>query len=170
MHESGLWGAGPDERVHSALSRVQGMLGHRGVLVPQLTGGRRPADRQALVPWGDRAVVTRERAHPWPGALPDPAADDRLRDAAAVARLGRARTRRHGRRARPLSAAPAVIVSQTGTRRELTAWAGPWPLEERWWDPASARVAHRVQAVDATGCAWLLVLDAEGWWAEGRYD
>jgi protein ImuB len=69
-----------------------------------------------------------------------------------------------------VSAAPAVIVSQTGTRRDLTAWAGPWPLEERWWDPAAARAVHRVQAVDASGCAWLLVRDAEGWWAEGRYD
>ena len=170
VHESGLWGAGPDERVHSALSRVQGMLGHRGVLVPRLTGGRRPADRQTLVPWGDRAVVTRERAHPWPGALPDPPPTTvyemprplRVEDV-------------HGRTVTVdgrglVSAAPAVIVSQTGTRRELTAWAGPWPLEERWWDPAAARVAHRVQAVDATGCAWLLVLDGEGWWAEGRYD
>jgi len=170
VHESGLWGTGPDERVHSALSRVQGMLGHRGVLVPRLTGGRRPADRQALVPWGDRAVVTRERAHPWPGALPDP-------PPTTVYEVPRPLKVEdvHGRTVTVderglVSGAPAVIVSQTGTRRELTAWAGPWPLEERWWDPASVRVAHRVQAVDASGCAWLLVLDAEGWWAEGRYD
>jgi protein ImuB len=27
-----------------------------------------------------------------------------------------------------------------------------------------------VQAVDSTGCAWLLVLDDGGWWAEARYD
>ena len=170
VHESGLWGAGPDERVHSALSRVQGMLGHRGVLVPRLTGGRRPADRQTLVPWGDRAVVTRERAHPWPGALPDPPPTTvyemprpmRVEDV-------------HGRTVTVderglVSGAPAVIVSQTGTRRELTAWAGPWPLDERWWDPAAARTAPRFQVVDDTGCAWLLVLDGEGWWAEGRYD
>ncbi len=170
VHESGLWGTGPDERVHSALSRVQGMIGHRGVLVPRLTGGRRPADRQTLVPWGDRVVATRERAHPWPGALPDPPPTT-VYEVPRPLRVedvdGRAVTVDD----RGLvSAAPAVIVSQTGTRRELTAWAGPWPLEERWWDPASARAAHRVQAVDASGCAWLLVLDAEGWWAEGRYD
>ena len=69
-----------------------------------------------------------------------------------------------------LSAAPAVLVSQTGGRRELSAWAGPWPLEERWWDAAAARRAHRFQVVDTDGTAWLLSLDAEGWWAEGRYD
>ncbi|MCS0498293.1 DNA polymerase Y family protein [Protaetiibacter mangrovi] len=169
-HEAGLWGTGPDERVHSVLSRVQGMVGHRGVLTPQLAGGRRPADRQTLVPWGDRAVVARQRAHPWPGALPDP-------PPTTVYEMPRP-LRVEDARGRPVtiddrgrvSAAPAVIVSQGGTRRDLTAWAGPWPLEERWWDPATARAAHRVQAVDASGCAWLLVLDGEGWWAEGRYD
>lgn len=170
VHESGLWGTGPDGRVHSALSRVQGMLGHRGVLVPRLTGGRRPSDRQTLVPWGDRAVIARERAHPWPGALPDP-------PPATVYEVPRPLRVEdvHGRTVTVddrglVSGAPAVIVSQTGTRRELTAWAGPWPLEERWWDPAAVRAVHRVQVVDASGCAWLLVLDAEGWWAEGRYD
>lgn len=170
VHEAGLWGTGPDERVHSVLSRVQGMVGHRGVLTPQLTGGRRPSDRQTLVPWGDRAAATRQRANPWPGALPDPPPSTVY----AVPRPLRVEDARghpvtvddRGR----MSASPAVIVSQTGARRDLTAWAGPWPLEERWWDPQAARAVHRVQAVDASGCAWLLVLDGEGWWAEGRYD
>lgn len=169
-HEAGLWGTGPDDRVHSVLSRVQGMVGHRGVLMPHRTGGRRPADRQLLVPWGDRAVVAREREHPWPGALPDPPpttvyamprplrVEDVHGQTVGVDERGM------------VSAAPAVLVSQTGGRRELTAWAGPWPLEERWWDPAAARSVHRLQAVDSTGCAWLLVLDGDGWWAEGRYD
>jgi protein ImuB len=169
-HETGLWGTGPDERVHSVLSRVQGMVGHRGVLTPQLAGGRRPADRQTLVPWGDRAGGARERVRPWPGALPDPAPTtvfEMPRPLCVEDAHGRAVTiDERGR----MSASPAVIVSQTGTRRDLTAWAGPWPLEERWWDPSSARAVHRVQAVDASGCAWLLVRDAEGWWAEGRYD
>ncbi|MBN9142107.1 MAG: DNA polymerase Y family protein [Micrococcales bacterium] len=170
VHETGLWGTGPDERVHSVLSRVQGMVGHRGVLTPQLSGGRRPSDRQTLVPWGDRSSVARQRSHPWPGVLPDPPPTTvyavprplRVEDA-------RGRPVTFDERGR-VSAAPAVIVSQTGARRDLTAWAGPWPLEERWWDPQAARSAHRVQAVDASGCAWLLVLDGEGWWAEGRYD
>ncbi|PZQ91640.1 MAG: hypothetical protein DI534_01310 [Leifsonia xyli] len=170
VHETGLWGTGPDERVHSVLSRVQGMVGHLGVLTPQLSGGRRPSDRQTLVPWGDRVSPARARTHPWPGALPDPppatvfAMPRPLRVEDARGRLVTVDAR--GR----VSASPAVLVSQTGARRDLTAWAGPWPLEERWWDPATARAAHRVQAVDASGCAWLLVLDGEGWWAEGRYD
>ena len=70
-----------------------------------------------------------------------------------------------------LSASPAVLVSQTGARRDLTAWAGPWPLDERWWDQAAARRTQRFQAVDTAGEAWLLELDEAGeWWAAGRYD
>jgi protein ImuB len=169
-HERGLWGTGPDEGVHSGLSRVQGMVGHQGVLTATSSGGRTPAERQTLVPWGDRPLVARDPAKPWPGALPPPApatvyelprqiaVHDARGTAVSVDERG------------ALSAPPAVMVSQTGSRRELTAWAGPWPLDERWWDAAAARTASRFQVVDGEGMAWLLVLDGEGWWAEGRYD
>ncbi|HEX6955994.1 MAG TPA: DNA polymerase Y family protein, partial [Agromyces sp.] len=51
-HEAGLWGGGPDERVHHGLTRVQSMLGHEGVVTAAVGGGRMLADRQVLVPWG----------------------------------------------------------------------------------------------------------------------
>ena len=66
-HAPAIFGAGTDERVHHALSRVQAMLGHRGVVTPAIGGGRWLAERQVLVPWGDRAVLAKERARPWPG-------------------------------------------------------------------------------------------------------
>jgi protein ImuB len=169
-HERGLWGTGPDENVHSGLSRVQGMVGHRGVLTATPSGGRTPAERQTLVPWGDRPLVARDPGKPWPGALPPPAP-------ATVYELPRqiavqdARGRLVAVDERgELSAPPAQMLSATGARRELTAWAGPWPLEERWWDPAAARSTNRFQVVDGEGVAWLLVLDDDGWWTEGRYD
>jgi hypothetical protein len=28
---------------------------------------------------------------------------------------------------------------------DVVAWAGPWPVEERWWDPRRARRAVRLQ-------------------------
>ena len=169
-HERGLWGTGPDETVHSGLSRVQGMVGHRGVLTATPSGGRSPAERQTLVPWGDRPLVARDPKKPWPGALPPPAP-------ATVYELPR-QISVQDVRGRPvavddrgeLSAPPAAMVASSGSRRPVTAWAGPWPLEERWWDAAAARSSHRFQAVDGEGVAWLLVLDDEGWWAEGRYD
>jgi len=169
-HERGIWGTGPDEGVHSGLSRVQGMLGHEGVGTAVPTGGRMPADRQLPVAWGDRPVVARDPKRPWPGAVPPPypatvyeiprqiMVEDVRGQQVAVTERG------------VLSASPAVIVSPTGARRDLTAWAGPWPLEERWWDPATARTAQRFQMVDTQGEAWLLVLDTRGWWAHGRYD
>lgn len=174
-HERGLWGTGPDENVHSGLSRVQGMVGHRGVLTATPSGGRTPAERQTLVPWGDRppsfdGLAARDPKKPWPGSLPPPAP-------ATVYELPR-QIAVQDARGRPvavddrgeLSAPPAVLVSATGARRPLTAWAGPWPLDERWWDAESARSTNRFQAVDGEGVAWLLVLDDDGWWAEGRYD
>jgi protein ImuB len=178
-HERGLWGTGPDENVHSGLSRVQGMVGHRGVLTATPSGGRTPAERQTLVPWGDRppsfdGLAARDPKKPWPGSLPPPAP-------ATVYELPR-QIAVQDARGRPvavdergeLSAPPAVMVGAgsggTGARRPLTAWAGPWPLEERWWDAAAARSTNRFQAVDGDGVAWLLVLDDDGWWAEGRYD
>jgi protein ImuB len=51
----------------------------------------------------------------------------------------------------------------------VSAWAGPWPVSERWWD-STARSLQRVQLVDETGRAWLLVLAAHRWWAEAVYD
>lgn len=174
-HERGLWGTGPDENVHSGLSRVQGMVGHRGVLTATPSGGRTPAERQTLVPWGDRppsfdGVVARDPKKPWPGSLPPPAP-------ATVYELPR-QIAVQDARGRPvavdgrgeLSAPPAAMVSGTGARRALTAWAGPWPLDERWWDAATARSTNRFQVVDGEGMGWLLVLDDDGWWAEGRYD
>ncbi len=169
-HERGLWGAGPDEGVHSGLSRVQGMLGHEGVATAVPVGGRLPRDRQQRVAWGDRAALPRDPAKPWPGAVPPPhpaTVFELPREIAVEDALGRpvAVTERGA-----LSGSPAVLVSPTGARRDLTAWAGPWPLDERWWDPATARSAQRFQMVDASGEAWLLVLDDRGWWAHGRYD
>jgi protein ImuB len=169
-HERGLWGTGPDEGVHSGLSRVQGMVGHQGVLTATSSGGRTPAERQTLVPWGDRPLASRDPAKPWPGSLPPPAPATVYELPRQIAvQDARGRVVSIDERG-ALSAPPAAMVSQTGSRRELTAWAGPWPLDERWWDAAAARTASRFQVVDGEGMAWLLVLDGEGWWAEGRYD
>jgi protein ImuB len=145
------------------------------VLTATPSGGRTPAERQTLVPWGDRppafdGVGARDPHKPWPGALPPPAP-------ATVYELPR-QIAVQDARGRPvavdergtLSAPPAAMVSPTGARRPLTAWAGPWPLQERWWDAEAARSTNRFQAVDSEGVAWLLVLDDDGWWAEGRYD
>lgn len=169
-HETGLWGTGPDERVHHALSRVQSMLGHGAVLTAEIGGGRTLADRQRLIAWGDRSPAGRPAAQPWPGRLPAP-----LPGTVFSPRRPVHVTDAHGNpvtvdaRGR-VSAAPAAFSADGTDRRILTAWAGPWQLDERWWSPGGANRAHRFQAVDDTGNAWLLALDDAGWWAEARYD
>ena len=62
-----------DERAHRALARVQTLLGHGSVLTPVLDGGRDPAQRTRLVPWGDEPAPVRSPQQPWPGQLPAPA-------------------------------------------------------------------------------------------------
>ncbi|MFE1644402.1 DNA polymerase Y family protein [Microbacterium sp. P01] len=168
-HAPAIFGSGPEERVHHALSRVQAMLGHRGVVTTAIGGGRWLAERQVLVPWGDRAVVAKERARPWPGSLPDPlpttvfaeprAVEVTAADGAAIAVDDRG----------TLVAAPAMM-REGGRRREVVAWAGPWPVVERSWDAVRRRRAHRFQVVDADQIAWLLVCEDGAWQAEARYD
>jgi protein ImuB len=52
----------------------------------------------------------------------------------------------------------------------VVAWAGPWPLDERWWDPAAARRRARFQIVTADGLARLLTLEGGRWSVEATYD
>lgn len=169
-HEHGLWGSGHDERIHHGLSRVQSMLGHGGVLTAVLGGGRTPRDRQELVAWGDRALAGRSPAQPWPGGLPAPAPGTVFAaplPAIVLAADGLA-VDLDDRGA--LSGTPSGFSTDGRTIVAVSAWAGPWPIQERWWDAANSRSASRFQFVDAAGLAWLLVLEDHRWWAEARYD
>ena len=49
-------------------------------------------------------------------------------------------------------------------------WAGPWPIDELWWDPQAARAVARFQVVAVDGTAWLLMVEGGQWWVEARYE
>ncbi|WP_347976207.1 DNA polymerase Y family protein [Microbacterium sp. ProA8] len=178
-HAPALFGGGPEERVHHALSRVQAMLGHRGVLTPAIGGGRWLAERQVLVPWGDRDERDRQatgvgglaaqRARPWPGSLPEPLPTTVFADPVPVdvRALGGELVDVDERG--NVAAVPAFFI-ESGRRRAIEAWAGPWPVIERGWDAVRSRRAYRFQVVDADGSAWLLVCDGDAWTAEATYD
>jgi protein ImuB len=193
-HVRGLFGSGPEERVHHALSRVQAMIGHRGVLTPAVGGGRWLRERQVLVPWGDRlekgdrnlgdrregrgaaAMGRRGRAapataaeRPWPGSLPDPLPATVFAEPLAVdvVDVEGDMVAVDGRG--ELTGIPATLML-AGRERGIESWAGPWPVIERGWDATRARHAHRFQVVDVVQTAWLLVCEAGVWHAEGRYD
>jgi protein ImuB len=174
-HEVGLFGAGPDERIHNGLARVQSMLGHEGVLTAVLSGGRTLADRAKTVPWGDRPLLPRSRLQPWPGQLPDPLPATIFVAPHPVFVYGADGTDVVVDERGTFSAAPARFSPATGKDpRQITAWAGPWPISERWWDADAALTASRFQVVDDRGVAWLLVLTrratGSSWAAEARYD
>ena len=52
----------------------------------------------------------------------------------------------------------------------IDAWAGPWPIDELWWEPDQARQIARFQIADVNGSAWLLIVENDQWWTEARYD
>ena len=176
-HEQGLWGQGPDERIHHGLTRVQGMLGHEGVLTAVIGGGRLLADRQILVPWGDRpegdgAVLERTQAQPWPGSLRGTAPATVFRTRRPVAVVTTAGDHVDVDERGAVHGEPEWF-SSTGMAADylrVEAWAGPWPVTERWWDATRSTALHRFQLVDVEGNAWLLALDDHRWWAEARYD
>lgn len=184
-HEEGLWGSGADERIHHGLSRVQSMLGHDEVLTAVIGGGRSPLERQRLVPWGDRSTAPTRRdgsgpgagtadTAPWPGSLPPPHPTSvfRVREPVTVLRPDGdpADVDETGALTGPLARfSPPGAPSRL---QPISAWAGPWPFRERWWDPdpARRRSLQRFQVVDEEGNAWLLMLEQHRWWAEARYD
>ncbi len=170
-HADGLWG-GTDARVERGVARVQGMLGQEAVVAPVLQGGRSPADRQALVPWGERSVGLRPRGLPWPGSIPAPAParvfptpwEAGVLDAAgrSVTVLDRG----------AMTGEPARFRPGAGEQwQPVAAWAGPWPVDERWWEPGEARRPMlRFQMVGVDGRAWLVTFDGTAWVTEAAYD
>jgi protein ImuB len=168
----GLWGGmgEADERAGRVLARVQGMLGPDRVLTAVLDGGRDPGDQVRLVAWGDERVPDRPTEPPWPGRLPAPSpatvlpapVPAEVTDEAGVPVGVTERFVVTGRPARlALGGRPPV---------EIAAWAGPWPADERWWDPPTASSRARFQLVGTDGTAWLVTRDRTGWHLEATYD
>ena len=189
----GMWGATSmaDERAARALARVQGLLGAEAVTVPRLAGGRRPADTGRRVPLhaaGDadrgqdssatgprngrknRKAKAKAVDAPWLGRLPAPSpavvlaqpepitVTDCVGTPVTVGGRGEA------------SAAPQLLTDSAGRSRTVTAWAGPWPLDERWWRPSVRRRQARFQMILDDGSAHLCALEAGRWWREATYD
>jgi protein ImuB len=178
-HQYGFWGgsAGADARVLRAVDRLQGLLGPEAVTVPAWRGGRAPGERVSRVPAAtvdldaDRpATRAGSVTEPWPGAIPDPppaAIHPDPLPAEVVDHQGR--PVRVSGRGEP-TAVPAGLAVEGGGRRAVAAWAGPWPVDERWWDPAGHRRRARYQVRTDDGVARLVTLEGGRWWVEATYD
>ncbi len=166
----GLWGgaAAGDARAARGFARVQGLLGPGAVTTAVLGGGRSPADQVRLVPWGDPRFPARPWS-PWPGRVcgPAPAVVHESRPEADVRDITGNEVLVSARGA--ASATPATLSVAGGPGERVVAWAGPWPVEERWWDAAGRRLA-RLQLAVESGAAYLLVREHGRWWLEASYD
>jgi protein ImuB len=166
----GLWGGRTQADLDAAraIARLVGLAGDESVRVPAWRGGRLPADRYQWVPASsadleDPASRLTHDPGPWPGATPapspavvtlEPVQIELLDDHGASLQVG-------GRG--ELSARPATMVLH-GLERQVLAWAGPWPLEQVWWDPRRHRRVARLQVVTIDGAAHLVMAEQRRWW------
>jgi protein ImuB len=176
----GFWGEETEagQRAARALARIQGLLGPEAVRTAHLRGGRDPADQVTLTHTSDRpgsgvAVPSPGPGPvPWPGQVPAPApaivyAEPRPAEVvdatgATVAVDGRGLLGSLPNRVR--------IPGRGRAWSAIIAWAGPWLVDERWWDPAAHRRLVRLQATTDQGAAYLLRLAGGRWWVEAIYD
>jgi len=175
----GFWGGGggADERVVRALARVEGLLGPDAVTVPEWRGGRGPLEQVQLVPAGVVDLTVERPAsrpewcsEPWPGSLPapSPATVPRSEIAIDVVDATGASVLVSGRG--DVSAAPARLEIGGRPAREIVAWSGPWPVDERWWDAANHRRHARFQVVTDDGIARLVTIEGGRWRLAAVYD
>src|SRR4029077_15509843 len=130
------------------------------VQVPVLSGGRGPAERITFTPLGDEPVPRADPGQPWPGQLrerwPTVLLDDPVElldaDGNAVRVTGRglfsadpSRLAAPGRDGRVSRGARPRAGGGSGGGR-LSGWAGPWPVDERWWDPEQSKAGRTARA------------------------
>ena len=179
----GFWGGETeaDQRAGRAVARLEALVGAENVQVAQWKGGREPSDRVQFLPAGTVDLVDRQLSmfgdQPWPGQLPAPSPVELFahteievidEDGRIVTVSGRG----------DLSAPPAHMRRRLGRARRDTResdwstivdWAGPWLLDERWWDAERARRRARFQLVDSAGEAVLAFVQEGRWWLAGTY-
>ncbi|MEU8802214.1 DNA polymerase Y family protein [Spirillospora sp. NPDC048819] len=167
--QEGLWGRTTvTDRIARAADRIQALLGHQGISRPVLVGGRGPGERVVRVPVGDLAPSGLPEG-PWPGRVTGPApavvsaepSHAELVDASGDAVVVSARCE--------VSAPPAVLTVR-GRPAAVTGWTGPWPADERWWDPDRSRRRARFQVATDDGAAYLLTVEGGRWHVEAVYD
>lgn len=168
----GLWGraSDTDRRAGRGLDRLRGMLGPEAVVTATLTGGRSPAERVVLVPWGDPPPAPASATLPWPGRHPLPApalvhptplpVEIAGTDSTGVTVSARGR----------LNTNPAAISIDATPWVAVTDWAGPWTADERWWDLRARRRRARLQILTEEPRAHLCLIEKGRWWIEATYD
>jgi protein ImuB len=192
-----LWG-GPDAGIRAAraaAARAQALIGTHGVLRPIHRGGRAVAGRVVAVPYGDgdpddvAALTTRD----WDGELPAPLpsligapATESTADSATGSGTPRPNHPAAAVRllddggdpvwvtGRAMMSATPVTLRWGNRNHQITGWAGPWPVDERWWSQSESpsqgpRRYSRLQVATDEPAAYLLVCRGKAWRIEATY-
>lgn len=167
--QGGLWGgrSQADHDAARAILRLSGLAGEQSVKVPAWVGGRLPVERYRWVPAAsvdleDPADRLDHDGGPWPGALPTPAPAVVPEQPVPVELLDAAdqQVRVSGRGEVSVPPASIIVGSQ---RQRVVAWAGPWPIEQRWWSADRSRRLARFQVVTEHGVAHLVGVEQQRW-------
>jgi protein ImuB len=158
------------EALQRAAARVQGLLGHESIGTAVIIGGRTFSDQVRFVPWGEPRGEVVGAGSPWPGRIPPPAPSVVYREPSLVSlRDPNGQPVEVSGRGQ-LSGRPSILFSSPGRQRKVTGWAGPWPVEERWWDPSLHRRQARMQVELEDGSAHVLALERGRWAVEASFD
>ena len=193
----GLWGgqSDADRRAIRSIARITTLTSEAAVTVPVWNGGRLPADRYRWMPATLVDLDQRERAvsrtaagadgrsGPWPGCLPAPSPATVFADPLPLDVLDA-----HGRVVRvsgrgTVSADPAGIRLLLGSEAEgwrrgpmqtVRSWAGPWPVDQHWWEPDRHRRLARFQMLvddETVGeRAHLVIAEHQRWFLLATYN
>jgi protein ImuB len=175
----GFWGGESevDERAARVAARLQGQLGADAVKVPERRGGRHPDEQLVLVSAATVELrgrsadlpVDGDEAAPWPGRLPAPS-PSRVPAKPHAVELTDAEGAMVTVTGRGLASAPPVALGIRGRSLAIVGWAGPWPVDERWWDTDDHRRRARFQILTDDGQARLITLEQGQWWVTALWD
>ncbi|MEX2532495.1 MAG: hypothetical protein WD360_00860 [Nitriliruptoraceae bacterium] len=153
----------------TAVSRIDGLLGQGAVTQPYRAAGRHPAQWFDTRPWSRKRHITARPLPVFANQLPSPAPatlypsprpiEVHAANGTPVVVTGRG----------IILDAPHMMRFSAQSWDVITAWAGPWLANERWWETEKRRAA-RFQFVTESGLAYLVAQSNSRWFAEALYD
>ncbi len=148
-----LWGGVTqvDETAARAISRLTELLGSTAVQLVKWQGGRDLQDNFQLVsashfqPGQNELNISAVKPK-WRGSLPTPSPGVVYSEPLLVQVVDKDKNLLRVSARHELSAEPAQIIIGRQNYK-IISWAGPWPIEEKWWDTARSRRLVRLQVV-----------------------
>ena len=152
-----LWGGvtQTDETATQAINRLTELLGSSSVQRVKWQGGRDLQDNYQLVAASqiqasnlapEILMSATTQQSKWRGSLPTPSPSVVYSDLVVVQVTDKDKNLLRVSARHELSAEPAYLLINK-TCCKIISWAGPWPVEEKWWDITRSRRLVRLQVV-----------------------